>query len=251
MPKSGPPAATLAALLSTALLAACAAHPPAAPALPKATRNTLVYTPLFPKDGPPAGWTVHPWTDVAQEAPSSAGWRVENGILTSGTPRGSWLVSDAEYGDFTLECEFRLPELGNAGFALRFPAAGDPSVQGFEIQWVDPRYFGTNYPARDLELSGAIFRVLPPLEQAYRPLEWNRFTLSAQGSRLVAELNGRRVIDTNLATQSEPPTHGLPLAQRPARGKIGFQEISRGTGRVEIRNARIGLPSPSPRPPGS
>lgn len=249
MPKSGPPAATLAALLSTALLAACAAHPPAARTHVRTSPQPMVYTALFPKDGPPAGWSVHSWNDVAQEAPSGAAWRVENGILTSGNPRGSWLVSDTEYGDFTLECEFRLPELGNAGFAFRFPAAGDPSQMGFEIQWVDPRYFGTNYPARDVELSGAIFRGLPPLEQAYRPLEWNRFTLSAQGSRLVAELNGRRVIDTDLATRSEPLTHGLPLAQRPARGKIGFQEISRGTGRLEIRNARIGLPPPS-RPPG-
>ena len=244
MPKSGPPpVATLAVLLSTALLTACVAHPPVTRTSPKASRPPLAYTPLFPKDGPPTGWSVRNWTDVAQEAPSGAGWRVENGILTSGTPRGSWLVSDVEYGDFTLECEFRLPELGNAGFAFRFPGAGDPSLHGFEIQWVDPRYFGTNYVARDQELSGAIFRAAAPLEQAYRPLDWNRFTLTAQGSRLIAELNGRTVLDTDLASRSEPLTHGLPLAQRPARGRIGFQELSRGTGRVEIRNARIGLPS--------
>src|SRR6476646_953371 len=56
-------------------------------------------------------------------------WTVKDGILTSQSSqqRGTWLVSEKEYGDFVLEFDVRLGERGNSGVALRAPMRGDPA----------------------------------------------------------------------------------------------------------------------------
>src|SRR5262245_2325086 len=85
------------------------------------------FVPLFPRDGIPAGWTVRAWNDVSKPGPTNSVWLVTNGVLQGGQPRGSWLMSEREYENFTLEFEFKLGETGNSGLALRAPMSGDPA----------------------------------------------------------------------------------------------------------------------------
>ena len=61
-------------------------------------------------------------------------------MLTPGKQRGTWLVSEKEYGDFVLEFEIKLTERGNSGVALRAPMKGDPAFDGMELQVADLRY---------------------------------------------------------------------------------------------------------------
>ena len=130
---------------------------------------------LFTEKGEPKGWSVHAWDDVSKPGPEGAKWTVdENGVLNGSEPRGTWLVSDKEYGDFTIEFDWKLGERGNSGFGVRFPPKGDPAFDGMEIQMNDVRYNnGTDAP---------------------------------------------------------------PLKDRPRRGHIGFQELSRGGAHVMIKN---------------
>ena len=95
---------------------------------------------LFPDDGVPKGWVVRAWNDVRNPAEGSPVWKVEKGVLHAGEPRGSWLLSEKEYGDFVLEYEFKLGERGNSGCALRAPLFGDPAFDGMELQMADLRY---------------------------------------------------------------------------------------------------------------
>src|SRR6185436_13533108 len=85
-------------------------------------------------------------------------WKVEKGVLMGGEPRGSWLLSEKEYGDFELEFEFKLGETGNSGCALRAPLYGDPAFDGIELQMADFRY---NTEAKDSELTGGLYRPSP------------------------------------------------------------------------------------------
>ena len=59
--------------------------------------------PLFPKDGLPQGWAVRAWNDVSQPLSNSVAWRVERGVLQGGELCGTWLMSEKEYGDFSIE----------------------------------------------------------------------------------------------------------------------------------------------------
>ena len=159
-------------------------------------------------------------------------------MLHGSTPRGTWLVSDREYGDFILQLEFKLGERGNSGVGLRFPTAGDPSFDGREIQLVDPRYYG-DQPVGPAELTGGLYPSIAPSSQLFKPTDWNLYEIECRGSQVSVKLNGEPIQKVNLDEQTKPLERGEPLAKRPRRGHIGFQELSRGGGHVEIRGARI------------
>ncbi len=199
------------------------------------------WTPLFPKDGPPAGWIVRDWADLRNPGPEGATWQVENGVLRSIGSRGNWLVSEREYGDFELEFEFLLGERGNSGCALRAPMFGDPAFDGMELQMADFRY---NPAAKPFELTGGLYRAVAPNNQVYRPTEWNRYHIRCQGDLVQVDLNGQRVLDVDLTEHALPAKRhngqdAPPLKDRPRRGHLGFQELSRDDAHVQIRHARL------------
>jgi hypothetical protein len=200
--------------------------------------DAVGFTPLFPRDGVPQGWRVTHWADVKNPPPADAQWRVENGVLHGSTPRGTWLVSQREYGDFVLELEFKLGERGNSGVGLRFPAAGDPAFDGLELQIVDPRYYGDDAVGPS-ELTGSLYKAVAPKQQVYKPAQWNRYQITCHGPHVTVVLNGETIQDVNLDEQAAKLERGNPLKDRPRRGHIGFQELSRGGAHVEIRGARI------------
>ncbi|MBM3824090.1 MAG: DUF1080 domain-containing protein [Verrucomicrobia bacterium] len=210
------------------------------------TTQQTGWTPLFPEEGVPPGWSARHWADVGQPAKDvSKPWRVEKGVLLGIEPRGAWLVSDREYGDFILEFEWKIGERGNSGVGLRFPSSGDPAFDGIEVQMVDPRYFTPEVWAKTIpaELTGGIYRAIAPTKQLFRPLEWNRYRIECRGATIKVELNGEIVqrVDLNRESKVILRHDNKPapaLKDRPRRGRIGFQELSR-SGRVEIRHARI------------
>ncbi len=197
---------------------------------------------LFPKDGAPEGWLVRSWSDVNQPpADPKTKWVVQDGILHGGEPRGSWLLSKKQYGDFILKFDFKLGPQGNSGCALRVPLFGDPAFDGMELQMADYRY---NPQAKDSELTGGIYRAIAPRKQVYKPTQWNSYIVTLKGSRLHVVLNGEVIQDLNLDEQTQLVLrhNGQPcpkVKDRPRKGHIGFQELSRGVEHVLIRNARI------------
>jgi hypothetical protein len=199
------------------------------------------FQPLFPKDGPPAGWVIKHWADVAKPAEGTPVWTVKDGVLTSAGDRGCWFISEAEYGDFELEYEFRLGPRGNSGLAMRAPAKGDPAFDGMEMQMANFRY---NPQAKDSELTGGIYRAIAPAAQVYLPEQWNKVKISLIGTKLKIVMNDKVIHDTDLATHAEEVLRhdGKPapaIKDRPRRGCLGFQNLSRDGGQVEIRGARI------------
>ena len=208
----------------------------------------------FPQEGIPQGWVVRHWADVRNPPPEGASWHVEQGILRGSTPRGTWLLSEKEYSDFRLELEWKLPERGNSGVALRAPMYGDPAFDGMELQMVDPRYFPADEPPKPSELSGALYRAVAPRVQVYKPGEWNTYDITVRGSHVKVVFNGVLVQDVDLDRETMHPqrhdgTDAPALKDRPRRGHIGFQELSRGGGHVEIRNVKLSDESASPSSP--
>lgn len=208
------------------------------------------FRPLFPRDGVPRGWVVRAWDDVSKPGPEGAVWKVIDGVLHGSEPRGTWLVSEKEYADFVLKYEFRLGERGNSGCGLRIPAAGDPAFDGLELQMVDPRYyppdFGVVPPS---ELTGGLYRAVAPSAQLFKPTDWNSYEITCQGSRVTVILNGQQILDYDLdqhttIVKRHDNTEASALKDRPRKGHIGFQELSRGGAHVEIRNAQIKELSP-------
>jgi hypothetical protein len=199
------------------------------------------FVPLFREDGVPKGWLVRAWNDLSKPVDPEVKWLVKDGVLHGSETRGTWLVSERQYSDFILKFDFKLGDLGNSGCALRAPLFGDPAFDGMELQMADYRY---NTSAKDSELTGGIYRAIAPQKQVYKPTEWNSYLIVLAGSHLHVVLNGELIHDLNLDEQAQVVKRhdnslAPPVKDRPRKGHIGFQELSRGGSHVQIRNARI------------
>jgi hypothetical protein len=199
------------------------------------------FKPLFPEKEPLKGWSIREWNDLTKVVGEDAQWTFKEGVLQPGQRRGTWLISDKEYSDFTLEVEIKLTELGNSGIALRAPLFGDPAFDGMEMQCADFRY---NTSAKDSELTGGIYRAIAPVKQVFKPTEWNKFRIELKGSKLKAWLNGETIHDIDLSKYDQPVkrhdgTDAPAIKDRPRKGRIGFQHLSRNNEPIWIRNARI------------
>jgi hypothetical protein len=196
---------------------------------------------LFERDGVPSGWTVREWNDLTKKATGDTAWTVKDGVLHSGTRRGTWLVSEKQYGNFVLELEIRLGPQGNSGIALRAPMLGDPAFDGMELQVADYRY---NTGAKPSELTGGIYRAIAPTKQVYKPEEWNSCRIELKASHLKVTFNGEVIQDVDLnkydqTVKRHDGTSAPPVKDRPRKGHIGFQHLSRDSEPVQIRHARI------------
>jgi len=202
------------------------------------------FTPLFPKEGIPEGWSVRDWADVKNPGPAGAAWRVTNGVLHGSEPRGTWLVSEKLYSDFVLKFEWKLGMQGNSGCGLRFPDYGDPAFDGLEVQMVDPRYYPPEQKVTPSELTSSLYLAVAGKPDRYKASEWNNYEITCKGPNVTVVLNGEEVLKVNIKEVNKTPKRhngkdAVPMNERPLKGHIGFQELSRGGGHVEIRNVRI------------
>jgi hypothetical protein len=124
-------------------------------------------------------------------------WKVVDGALRGTQPGGSgprgFLVSDADFDDFTLRLRYRIAT-GNSGVFFRMAAPPSPKEMGFEVE-VDP--------ARDpggLQAPGTRGWLVHtgPIEQTpyYRKDDWNELTVSAHGRRIVVHVNGTKASES-------------------------------------------------------
>jgi hypothetical protein len=240
-------------LLCTARLDAQAPSPSPQARDPRPTQFTM----LFPVDGPVTkGWTIRPWGNIKEQPRYETVWEVKDGILHGGkSPTGkwvgTWLFSEQEYGDFVLEVDFKFKNggaQGNGGVGLRVSALAErPSYDAMELQITDPRYEYSLYrDGTSDQLTGSIYKALAPIKQVYNPGEWNSYKIDARGSLLKVWLNNILVQDVDLETLTKPIEkheggHALPVAKRPRRGRIGFQDLSNPGEQLLFRNARIAV----------
>jgi hypothetical protein len=93
-------------------------------------------------------------------------------------------------------------------------------------------------------LTGGVYRAIAPTKQVYKPTEWNTCRIELKGTHLKVTLNGELIQDVDLTKFDQPVkrhdnTDAPPIKDRPRRGHIGFQHLSRDDVPVQIRNARI------------
>ena len=120
-------------------------------------------------------------------------WTVEEGAIVGRSPRSESrhgiLMSEAEYGDFSLRAKFRVHS-GDSGFYFRCePVKGGVSVHGFQVEIDSSQETGGLY-----ETGGRGWVVKPTEDEIpkkkYSPGEWSDLSLSAHGGRVVVQING-------------------------------------------------------------
>ncbi len=114
---------------------------------------------------------------------------------------GGNIYTTAEYGDFAARLEYKLPPGGNNGLAVRYPGgAKHAATQAMcELQILDddhPRYAKLD----PRQANGSAYGMVAAHRGYARPAgEWNFMEVTAVGHTLRVELNGTRVLDTDLS----------------------------------------------------
>lgn len=162
------------AVCAALLLAACAGAPVCGP-----------WRPLFD------GHSTAGWHNVGQAALDPR-WRVVNGALTLTAAGGGDIASDARFGDFELEAEWRLAPGGNSGLFYRAEDADPVWRRAPEYQLLDDAAAEDRFIAS--HRSGAVYDLVAPESAVLQPPgEYNRTRIVACGARVEHWLNGVRV----------------------------------------------------------
>lgn len=192
-------------------------------------------------DNPPEGFTaIFNGTDLkGWKATGKADqWAVEGGAITCKGGGGGWLLTDKDYTNFELRCEYRwAKEGGNSGIALRTPPKGDPAYVGMEIQLIDDENWEkvNKFKLAPYQHTGSIYDVQPAKLQANMPIgQWNSVRIVCDGRKVIIEQNGKELVNTDLDTyKAKFEKH--PGLKRDS-GKVGFQSYNI---RVDFRNVYI------------
>jgi hypothetical protein len=174
------------------------------------------------------GWKVH--------GGQMTSWGAADGILFTSGANGGWLMTEKEYGDFEVRLEFKVPEKGNSGVALRAPLKGDPAYEGMEIQILDDVWHKKNLKGlRQTQLTGSIYDVVGPSKEVLKPVgEWNTYRIIAKGRKIVVNLNGTEIVNANLDDYKDKFQKHPGLLRD--KGHLGLQCHG---GRVEFRNLYV------------
>ncbi|HSW47256.1 MAG TPA: alpha-L-fucosidase [Phycisphaerae bacterium] len=162
-------------------------------------------------------------------------WGIQDGVLSCpGQQRSKgWFGTTAEYTDFALEFEFKVPPGGNSGVFLRAP--GDDIAQAInshavmEVQLLDD-YADKHAKLEPGQYCGSLYKIAPPAKRVSKPADqWNRMRITAVQDHIQIILNDEVIVDTD---QREHPE----IARQSPRGVIGLQNYG---DKVQFRNIRL------------
>jgi hypothetical protein len=159
-----------------------------------------------------------------------AGWRgavasyeFDNGEIRCRPNNGGTLFTEKEYADFAVRLEFKLPPGGNNGLAIRYPGRGNPAYAGMcELQVLDntaEKYAELD----DRQFHGSAYGMVAAHRGYLRPAgEWNFQTVEVVGSEIKVELNGTRILDTDLSEITGFMNNKAHPGRDLAQGRFGF-----------------------------
>ncbi len=183
------------------------------------------------------GVTLNGWT-VQHRADASGRWRAKDSALTVEGRPGN-LATGSEFHDFDLRLEWKIGELGNSGVFYRVAGDENPTASSVEYQIADNARRASQ--ANPNRRAGAAYGLYAPSEDASRsPGEWNSLRIVAQGTLVQHWLNGRKVVEFDLASEdfagrAEEANKGSLFAKSPG-GRIALQDHNSA---VWFRNVRI------------
>jgi hypothetical protein len=157
-----------------------------------------------------AGWellfdgvSTKGWRGYKKQFFPAKGWRVEDGILKKvGGEQGGDIITERAFDNFLLVWEWRIAPGGNNG--LKYLVTEDrPGAPGHEYQMIDDTGHpdGKRGPRRQ---TASFYDVLPPMagKVLKAPGEWNESRVLIEGNHVEHWLNGVRVLEYELGSET-------------------------------------------------
>lgn len=150
------------------------------------------------------------------------------------------IYTDKEYSDFIMRFEFQLTPGANNGLGIRTPLEGDAAYVGMELQILDNEA-EIYKDLKPYQYHGSVYGIIPALRVYLKPIgEWNYQEVKAIGNRITITLNGKVILDGDIAQASKNNTATADGKAHPGllnkSGHIGF--LGHGS-YLKFRNLRI------------
>lgn len=208
--------------------------PPARPYEVSAEEKAEGFVPLF------NGINLDGWTG------NKINYYAEGGLLISdpsqqaakGANRN--IYTEKEYSDFIMRFDFQLTPGANNGLGIRTPIEGDAAYAGMELQILDNEA-EIYKDLKPYQYHGSVYGVIPALRGYLKPVgEWNTQEVKAIGNHITITLNGKVILDGDIAQASKNNTATVDGKPHPGllnkSGHIGF--LGHGS-YLKFRNLRI------------
>ena len=176
-------------------------------------------------------------TDFTGWAGPVQNYEVADGAVRCKPRNGGTIYVDEELTDFVVRLEYKVPEGGNNGLAIRYPGQGDTAYVGMtELQVLDDG--SEKYAKLDKrQYHGSAYGMVASHRGYQRPVgEWNYQEVTVVGSTIKVEMNGSVILNADLSKVTEF-MGGKP---HPGMGRTsGFFGLAGHGDAVEFRNIRI------------
>jgi hypothetical protein len=201
-------------------------------------------TPQSSTNQAPANQVKAPWRDVTPRE-GLAGWRATGGKATYAFENGevigraepgktnSWLVSEAQYGDFIIEFDAKTDPTLNSGMMIRGqsrPDYRDGVVFGYQAE-IDPssrRWSAGLYDEQRRQWLYTLGRN-EAARQTFRSGDWNHYRVEAIGTRLRTWINGVPAADVVDDMDSRGfiafQVHAIPDADAARHPEVRFRNV--------------------------
>jgi len=155
-------------------------------------------------------------------------WKCVDGVMTK-ADGGGYIWTKERFGDFVLDCEFKISEGGNSGIFFRTDDINDPVQTGIEMQV----YNVPRKPEPVKNDCGAIYDLLAPSTYADKPAgEWNHVVITCRDNLITVVMNDVKIIDMDLDMWDTPGMNPdgtknkfkRALKDFKREGHIGFQD---------------------------
>jgi hypothetical protein len=170
-------------------------------AVPIAVQGQEAPNQLTPKEQS-SGWkllfdgkTTKGWRSFKKETFPAQGWEVENEWLHCLGTTGGDIITDAEFGDFELQWDWKQAKGGNSGVKY-FITESRKSAIGHEYQMIDEANEPDAKLADGKHVTASFYDVLKPEREATKPAgEINHSRIVVKGNHVEHWLNGVKVLE--------------------------------------------------------
>jgi len=150
-------------------------------------------------------------------------YEVVDGAIVCKKGKGGTLFTKDTYADHVIRLEFKTPEGGNNGLAIRYPGKGNPAYQGMtELQVLDSEH--PKYARLDKRQYHGSAYGMAAAERGYLrdAGEWNYQEVTVKGSTIKVELNGNVILNTDLSKAKDFMANSPHPGKDLKSGHFGF-----------------------------
>ncbi len=165
-------------------------------------------------------------------------YEVNDGAISCKAGKGGTIFTKAEYSDFVVRLEFKVPSGGNNGLAIRYPGMGDTAYVGMcELQVLDDNYDKVKGKLDPRQVHGSAYGMVAAKRGFQKPNgEWNVQEVTVKGSTIKVVLNGTVILDCDLKDVKEFMGNSPHPGKDRTKGHFGFAGHGDAVG---FRNVRI------------